>query len=728
MTPPPTRVGALDSEGFPSGRSPIPPLSRRGYWVSRLDTWRSLPMLLSLLLAGIPIGIEIPVPGVPTETPTDFSFQHTIIPLIIWGGIYLLAGLVMLKTPRAAMLTATHQSGVVLLVLLAGLSIVWSANPLRVLVDTVHLGGALAIGLAAALRYAREPWLLPRHVGYVLGFNQIVHLVAVFLAPDITIGPDERWAGLTGNANQLGVLAFCALWGNVAALAYGHGVCRWIHFLLLSAALFNLIESDSISSAAAVVVAVGGVLGSLWLATKISWRHHRYALLFLTLTFIGGSILWVGVDVLFLGLLKAVGRDSELTGRVLIWEHAFQLIAEKPWLGHGFDDMRQHLEWLGNTRFVHFHNGYLDLGVKGGIVALSFLGLILGRWLVDVRRLPRGDVATTALLTPFVLAALLYNLSESALFEVRNATWIIFLACVFIVTIRAMPLMFARRNTKISGCGMGKIEPNNSLASQCPQCNGPSRRFFADGEMDLCLCRHCGVVWRCPLPSVTELEKIYRESFVMANVENGETNQESGEFATKRYARYIARWLVRPGDRMLDYGAGTGALVESMRAGGILCDGYEFSKEAREYCRNMRGITLNSPTEEIPLRHYHLVTLIEVIEHLRDPQGSLASLRDCLRPGGVLFLTTPNRRGWRAWLEKDQWQEARKKFHLYLYDQASLVCVLEKAGFIRVRRVRFSPITKAGLLHKLVGREMQILGLGGTLCMLAERQRYSESK
>jgi SAM-dependent methyltransferase len=292
------------------------------------------------------------------------------------------------------------------------------------------------------------------------------------------------------------------------------------------------------------------------------------------------------------------------------------------------------------------------------------------------------------------------------------------------------PNVSSTRFPRPSRCGSPTIafaerETNSRV---CPECGGGSQQYFEKDETDLWNCLDCGVVWRCPLPSVTELEEIYREAFVTTNVEKGETNQESGDFATTRYARYIARWLVRPGDRMLDYGAGTGALVESMRAGGTLCDGYEFSTEAREYCRNMRGITLNSSREEIPSGHYHLVTLIEVIEHLRDPRVSLASLRDCLKPGGVLFVTTPNRRGWRARLEKDQWQEARKKFHLYLFDQASLVLLLEKAGFVRVRRVRFSPITKAGLLHGLVGRGIQTLGLGGTLCMLAELPKNSESK
>jgi len=98
----------------------------------------------------------------------------------------------------------------------------------------------------------------------------------------------------------------------------------------------------------------------------------------------------------------------------------------------------------------------------------------------------------------------------------------------------------------------------------------------------------------------------------------------------------------------------------------------------------------------------------------------LRELAGCLESGGKVFITTPNRNGWRARVEGGRWREARKKFHLYLFDETSIRYLLLKGGFSNIRRIRFSPITRPGLAHWLWGRVMQMIGLGGTLCITAE--------
>ena len=54
--------------------------------------------------------------------------------------------------------------------------------------------------------------------------------------------------------------------------------------------------------------------------------------------------------------------------------------------------------------------------------------------------------------------------------------------------------------------------------------------------------------------------------------------------------------------------------------------------------------TLNFETDTLPFddASIDLAVSLAVIEHLRDPSRFLAEIRRCLRPGGAIYLSTPN--------------------------------------------------------------------------------------
>jgi SAM-dependent methyltransferase len=256
----------------------------------------------------------------------------------------------------------------------------------------------------------------------------------------------------------------------------------------------------------------------------------------------------------------------------------------------------------------------------------------------------------------------------------------------------------------------------------CPECTSTEvAPYFSEGEINFLRCNQCALVWRNPIPGIPELAVIYKEAYAADNVVSGNTDQESGGYATEQYAAYLSKNVLQKGDLILDYGAATGELVEKLRTLGFAADGYEFSDDARDYCRLNRNIELIESPADISKARYRVITLIEVIEHLRQPGQTLRELAKCLGVGGQLFITTPSRNGWRARVEGGRWREARKKFHLYLFDETSIRNLLLNSGFNNIRRIRFSPITRPGLAHWLWGRVMQMVGLGGTLCITAER-------
>ncbi|MFC5498385.1 class I SAM-dependent methyltransferase [Caenimonas terrae] len=260
-----------------------------------------------------------------------------------------------------------------------------------------------------------------------------------------------------------------------------------------------------------------------------------------------------------------------------------------------------------------------------------------------------------------------------------------------------------------------------NINCQCGAGQEHLAQFFANGETDFRLCGVCGCVFRERFPSPSELDQIYRQAYGNENIGAVNTNQESGDHATLNYARHLLREVLHPGDRLLDYGAGTGALLHELRKFGVRGDGLEFSENARSYCLAERGFALRSNLRDVPDGYFNVISMIEVIEHLTDLPGTLKEVHRVLAPGGQIFVTTPCRTGLRARLERGFWREAQKKFHLFLFDWRSINFHLQRAGFLDVRRKVFSPLQKPGWKFWVYSRITQSIGLSGTLCVLARK-------
>ncbi len=100
---------------------------------------------------------------------------------------------------------------------------------------------------------------------------------------------------------------------------------------------------------------------------------------------------------------------------------------------------------------------------------------------------------------------------------------------------------------------------------------------------------------------------------------------------------------VQPGARVLELGAGSGAFTRRLLDAGMKVDATDFDP-------NGWALTdvpvvrqdLNEAVWDIPEGRYDVVVAVEVLEHLENPSAALRSARALLRPGGILFFTTPN--------------------------------------------------------------------------------------
>jgi SAM-dependent methyltransferase len=74
-----------------------------------------------------------------------------------------------------------------------------------------------------------------------------------------------------------------------------------------------------------------------------------------------------------------------------------------------------------------------------------------------------------------------------------------------------------------------------------------------------------------------------------------------------------------------------------------------------------------------------------VIEHLPNPEKVMEEIRRILRPGGCVYVLTPNAGGLSSRLLKAQWEAAEPDDHVILYQYQTLRRLLEDRGFTRPR-------------------------------------------
>lgn len=148
--------------------------------------------------------------------------------------------------------------------------------------------------------------------------------------------------------------------------------------------------------------------------------------------------------------------------------------------------------------------------------------------------------------------------------------------------------------------------------------------------------------------------------------------------------REVRHLPAKQGGRLLDVGCGDGAFVSYMTHLGWEAEGVDPDAAAIESGRaaglNVTQGTLAAIDDAEHIGVYDAITMSHVIEHVHHPVEELERVHRLLRPGGLLWVATPNlealghRRFGRDWLGLDPPR------HLVLFTQASLDRLIRQAG------------------------------------------------
>lgn len=107
----------------------------------------------------------------------------------------------------------------------------------------------------------------------------------------------------------------------------------------------------------------------------------------------------------------------------------------------------------------------------------------------------------------------------------------------------------------------------------------------------------------------------------------------------------------RQGD-LLDIGCGTGNFLAAARDAGYRVTGTELDRNAARFAKERLGLprvhelTVCEFATQRPDEKFDVVTFFEVLEHQAAPTDFLNNVKSCLRSGGYIALSVPNRDRW----------------------------------------------------------------------------------
>jgi 2-polyprenyl-6-hydroxyphenyl methylase/3-demethylubiquinone-9 3-methyltransferase len=115
---------------------------------------------------------------------------------------------------------------------------------------------------------------------------------------------------------------------------------------------------------------------------------------------------------------------------------------------------------------------------------------------------------------------------------------------------------------------------------------------------------------------------------------------------------YIAERATLDGARALDVGCGGGILTEALASSGAHVTGIDMAPSPLEVAKLHRHESeLEIDYQQITIEDYAMnhagefdvVTCLEMLEHVPDPDSVIGACKKLLKPGGQLFLSTINR-------------------------------------------------------------------------------------
>ncbi len=222
-------------------------------------------------------------------------------------------------------------------------------------------------------------------------------------------------------------------------------------------------------------------------------------------------------------------------------------------------------------------------------------------------------------------------------------------------------------------------------------------------------CSDCNFIFMDPFFSDKKIESFYSEDYYVndgkkqAYTYTDERKNKSGFSVVndKRVKRILRELKLKNGngETFLDIGCSFGALISSAKEKEFTISGLDISQYAVDYLKKEGIEAIQGSIDKLKLdtNKQTVVTMIEVIEHLKSPRKAIENIHKSLKKDGLLLIQTANMDGRQATKAGSDYHYFLPG-HLHYFSKKTLFKLLDSCGFSEMKI--FYPC-EFGLLPKL---------------------------